>query len=89
VYNFTLSRFCIGIKYVVIDIKFPFKKSAVNLRSKLFKMRVNHEMIFVKALTALQKANNSQSLVRVNTVNTHKIGRWFSCGLTKELLSHK
>jgi DNA-binding MarR family transcriptional regulator len=50
---------------------------------------VNDEIMFVQALTALQKANNSQSFGLCKTCQYFtRLPTGFHCGLTKEALSH-
>ena len=62
-----------------------------NQAASLFKEHnfINNEEMFMKALTSLQKANKSQSFGQCKTCQyftTTPSG--FSCGLTKEQLSH-
>ncbi|MDP3009064.1 MAG: MarR family transcriptional regulator [Methylococcales bacterium] len=62
-----------------------FKQAAVIFKENKF---VNHEMIFVKALMALQKANRSQSFGLCKTCQHFTtLPTGFQCNLTKELLS--
>jgi DNA-binding MarR family transcriptional regulator len=63
-----------------------FKQASLIFKENGF---VNHEMIFVKALMALQKANNSQSFGLCKSCQHFtRLADGFQCGLTKELLSH-
>jgi DNA-binding MarR family transcriptional regulator len=63
-----------------------FKRASLIFEENGF---VNHEIIFVKALTALQKANNSQSFGLCKTCQYFtQLPTGFYCGLTKEALSH-
>ena len=61
-----------------------------NQAASLFKEHnfINNEEMFMKALTALQKANKSQSFGQCKTCQYFtKTSGGFSCGLTKEQLS--
>jgi DNA-binding MarR family transcriptional regulator len=63
-----------------------FKQATLIFKENAF---VNHEIIFVKALAALQKANQSQSFGLCKSCQYFtKLATGFQCGLTKELLSH-
>jgi MarR family transcriptional regulator, negative regulator of the multidrug operon emrRAB len=63
-----------------------FKQAALIFKGNGF---VNHEIIFVNALTALQKANDSQSFGLCKTCHHFTLlADGFQCGLTRELLSH-
>jgi DNA-binding MarR family transcriptional regulator len=63
-----------------------FKQASLIFKETEF---VNHEMVFVKALMALQKANRSQSFGLCKTCQHFiKLPTGFQCNLTKELLSH-
>jgi DNA-binding MarR family transcriptional regulator len=63
-----------------------FKRASLIFKENAF---VNHEIIFLKALTALQKANRSQSFGLCRTCQHFmRLPTGFQCGLTKESLSH-
>lgn len=63
-----------------------FKQAALIFKQNAF---VNHEIVFVKALTALQKANSSHSFGLCKSCQHFiTLADGFQCGLTKELLSH-
>ncbi len=63
-----------------------FEQAALLFKENDF---VNHEIIFVKALMALQKANRSQSFGLCKSCQYFtKLETSFQCGLTKQALSH-
>lgn len=63
-----------------------FKQAALIFKENNF---VNHEIIFIKALMALQKANRSQSFGLCKTCQHFtKMETGFQCGLTRQSLSH-
>lgn len=63
-----------------------FKQAALIFEQNDF---VNHEIFFLKALMALQKANQSQSFGLCKDCHHFtKLTTGFQCGLTKESLSH-
>jgi DNA-binding MarR family transcriptional regulator len=63
-----------------------FKQAALIFKENNFE---NHEIIFIKALMALQKANHSQSFGLCKTCQYFiKTETGFQCGLTRQALSH-
>lgn len=63
-----------------------FEQAALLFKENNF---VNHEIIFVKALMALQKANRSQSFGLCKSCQHFtKLETGFQCGLTKQALSY-
>lgn len=63
-----------------------FKQAALIFQENTF---INHEIIFVKALMALQKANRSQSFGACKSCQHFtRLETGFQCGLTKQALSH-
>jgi MarR family transcriptional regulator, negative regulator of the multidrug operon emrRAB len=62
-----------------------FKQASLIFKENEF---VNHEIIFVKALMALQKANGSESFGLCKSCQYFtQLPTGFQCNLTKELLS--
>lgn len=63
-----------------------FKRASLIFKENAF---VNHEIIFIEALTSLQKANRSQSFGLCRTCQHFtRLATGFHCGLTQESLSY-